>query len=126
MATVLTHEADVPSDSRLTFLHVGHTAVTHGMMRDSMDSTTLKNDWPSPISTDAYEVSSGVILEQCRQHVIVFIGVVVAGHVLRLLEYAFGKAGIHLGDPAVFLRVTSIFSSSSNNNIHQLPTHPPI
>lgn len=52
IATVRTHDAVVPSDRILTRPHLGHTAVTHGMMRTSMDSM-VSISFPSPISAEA-------------------------------------------------------------------------
>ena len=52
MATVRTHDAAVPLDSRVTFPHAGHTAVTHGMMRLSTDSTVARR-LPSLTRADA-------------------------------------------------------------------------
>ena len=53
MANVLTHDALVPLDSRVTLPHAGHTAVTHGMMRFSTDSTVARRLPPSLTRTDA-------------------------------------------------------------------------
>jgi hypothetical protein len=54
MASVLTHEAGVPLDRTVTLAHTGQTAVTHGIMRFSMDSTVARRLLPLLLtSTDA-------------------------------------------------------------------------
>jgi hypothetical protein len=53
MATVLRHDAWVPLDNRLTIPHSGHMAVTHGIIRCSIDSILVSRS-PSPTSTEAY------------------------------------------------------------------------
>ena len=52
MATVRTHDAVVPLDRTVTLPHTGQTAVTHGMIRFSMDSTVLSK-LPPPTRVDA-------------------------------------------------------------------------
>lgn len=52
MATVLTQDAMVPLERTVTLPHEEQTAVTHGIIRVSIDSTTPIK-LPSPTSVDA-------------------------------------------------------------------------
>jgi hypothetical protein len=45
----------LPSEIRLTRSHVGHTAVTHGMILSSINSMVVRNTFPAT-STDEYVI----------------------------------------------------------------------